>query len=58
MKNLTPKLVIDTMKDYDYELTEAQAENIVDLVGDFSYNGRITLTDIELCTSYVVNEMN
>jgi hypothetical protein len=58
MKNLTSKLVIDIMRDYDYELSEIQAENIIDLVGDFSYNGRITLTEIELCTDYVVNEIN
>jgi dihydroneopterin aldolase len=55
MKNLTPNLIINIMKDYDYELTETQAEEVLDLVSDFSYDGRITLVDIEICTNYITN---
>lgn len=55
MTNLTLNLLINLMKDYDYELSKDQAVEIIELLDDFKVNDRFTIVDIEMCTDYVVN---
>lgn len=54
MKNLTPNMVVEIMKDYDYELSKTQAIEIIELLEDFKITDRYTMNDLEICTDFIV----
>jgi hypothetical protein len=54
MKSLTPNMVVEIMKDYDYELNKEQAIEIMELLEDFKVNERYTMNDLEICTDFIV----
>jgi hypothetical protein len=54
MKSLTPNMVVEIMKDYDYELSREQAIEIMELLEDFKVNDRYTMNDLEICTDFIV----
>lgn len=53
IKIMTLIKLTELMKDYDYELTLEQAEQILDLFDD--YFGTDTFDTPQMCTDYIVN---
>lgn len=54
MRKMTPSQLIKFVADYDYEITEEQAIEILEVLSEQSVDGSFDSNDIEMATSYVV----
>jgi Protein of unknown function (DUF2624). len=58
MTILSPKKIIEYVRNYDYEITMEQAKKVIELIDEYEHcnaDGTFTSNDIIETTDYIVN---